>query len=62
VADVGFEFGHRAVGGAAEFAVGQLGEPPFDQVESGRAGRGEVQVEPGMADQPLLTCGVLWVA
>ncbi len=26
-ADVGFEFDHAAVGGAAQFAVGQLGEP-----------------------------------
>ncbi len=37
---------------AAEFTVGQLGEPPLDQVEPGRAGRGEVQMEPGMSDQP----------
>ena len=28
-----FEFGDAAVGGAAELAVGQLGEPALDQVE-----------------------------
>lgn len=33
LADVGFEFGDAAVGGAAEFAVGEFGEPAFDQVE-----------------------------
>jgi hypothetical protein len=28
--DVGFEGGDAAVGGSAEFAVGQLGEPALD--------------------------------
>jgi hypothetical protein len=44
-ADVGFQLGDAAVGRAAEFAVGQLGEPAFDEVEPGGAGGGEVQVE-----------------
>ena len=53
-ADVGFEFFDAAVGAAAQFAVGQLGEPAFDEVEPRGVGRGEVQVEPGVLGQPLL--------
>lgn len=30
LADAGFEFGDAAVGGAAELAIGELGEPPLD--------------------------------
>lgn len=53
-AQVSFEFDHAAMGRAAQFAVGQFGEPALDQVEPGGAGGGEVQVEPGMAQQPVL--------
>jgi hypothetical protein len=59
---VGFEVGDAVVGGAAEFAVGELGEPALDEVEPGRAGRREVQVEPGVLEQPLLDGGCLVVA
>lgn len=45
-----FEFGDAAAGGAAEFAVGQLGEPALYEVEPGAAGRGEVLVEAGVVD------------
>jgi hypothetical protein len=42
------------VRGAAQFAVGQLGEPALDEVDPRRDGGREVQVEPGMAQQPFL--------
>jgi hypothetical protein len=60
--DVGFEFDDGAVGGAAEFAGGEFGEPAFDEVEPGRAGGGEVQVAAGVEDQPLFDLGCLVVA
>ena len=53
-ADVGVELAHRGVGAAAQFLGGQLGEPALDEVEPGRAGRGEVQDEAGMVCQPTL--------
>ncbi len=47
--DVAFEGLDRAVDAALELLLGQLSEPPLDQVQPGRAGRREVQVEPGVA-------------
>ena len=47
------------MGGAAELAVGQLSKPALDQVQPGRAGGGEVQVEPRVPDQPVLDRGGL---
>ena len=52
--DVGFELGDAAVGGAAELAVGQLGESAFHEIDPRRDGRREVQVEARMAQQPFL--------
>ena len=46
---------------AADEFHGDLGEPAFDQVEPGRSGRGEVQVEPGVARSQRWIAGVLWV-
>src|SRR5262252_9081792 len=57
--EVCFEFFDAAVGGAAELAVGQFGEPPLHQVEPGGTGRGEVQAEAGVADQPVADGGGL---
>ena len=51
-ADVAFEVDPAAVGRAAQRAPGQFSEPAFDEVEPGAAGGGEVQVEPGVAQQP----------
>src|SRR5215471_4051614 len=50
--EVCFKLADVAVGRPAELAVGQLGEPPFYEVEPGGAGWCEVQVEAGVADQP----------
>ena len=61
-ADVGFQLGDAAVHAAAQQSGAQFGEEAFDEVEPGAAGRGEVQVEPGMAQQPAFDLGVLWVA
>lgn len=44
-ADVGLGFGDASVDGAAQLAVGQLGEPALHQVDPTRAGRRELQVE-----------------
>ena len=41
------------MGGAAEFAVGELCEPALDEVEPAGASGGEVQAEAGVADQPV---------
>ena len=51
-ADVGFELGDAAVDASAKQAGAQFGEESFDEVEPGAAGRGEVQVEAGVADEP----------
>ena len=50
----GVELTYRGVGAAAQFLGGQLGEPAFDEVQPGRAGRGEMQNEAGMVCQPTL--------
>lgn len=51
--DVAFEVDHAAVGAAAQLAPSQLSEPAFNEVEPRAAGRGEMQVEPRVAQQPL---------
>ena len=61
VLDRGDEVGDGVEDAAADRFVGQLPEPALDQVEPGRGGRGEVQVEPGMLGQPGLDVGCLWV-
>ena len=62
VPDVVLQCLDAVVGAAADQLVGEQAEPAFDLVEPGRAGRGEVQVEAGVAGQPRLIAGVLWVA
>jgi hypothetical protein len=42
------------VDAAADELVGDLAEEPFDEVEPAGAGRGEVQMEPRVAQQPSL--------
>jgi len=46
------EVGYRAEHTAAQGLVGQFPEPPLHQIQPGRRGRGEVQVEPWMLFQP----------
>jgi Transposase zinc-ribbon domain len=58
--DVGFEVFDAAVAATAQFAAGQFGEPPLDDVEPTAGGGGEMQVEPGMCGQPALIAGVLF--
>ena len=62
VADVLLQGLDGSVDASAYLLVGQFGEPSLDQVQPGRPGGGEVQVEAGMGQQPLLDDGVLWVA
>src|SRR5271165_7008567 len=54
VANVLLQGVDQATGAAAQFLVGQQAEPPFDLVEPGGVGRGEVHVEAGMGPKP---CG-----
>jgi len=54
VVDVFVEFAHGAVCSPAELLVGQLCEPALDEVQPRRAGRGEVQMEPWVREQPAL--------
>jgi hypothetical protein len=61
-ADASFEFGHAAVGGAAELAVGELSEPSLHEIHPAGARGSEVQVKAVMAEQPPLHLGVLCVA
>ena len=48
VADVGFEGVDAAVVAALQEIGGDVGEEPFDLVDPGRVGRGEVHVESGV--------------
>ncbi len=52
--DVGGELFDGAVGGALELLCGQRRGPPLDQVHPRAVGRGEVEVEPAMTQQPLV--------
>ncbi len=61
-ADVGFEGLHAFVDAALGELGGEVGEPAFDLVEPGRPGRGEVNVEAGVAASQSWMRGVLWVA
>ena len=54
VHDVGGEFFDVAVGGALQFLGGERGEPPLDEVHPRPVGRGEVEVEPAVAQQPVV--------
>ena len=53
-ADGVLAFAGAAVSAAAKLFFGQRREPALDQVEPGSAGRGEVQVEAWMTQQPAL--------
>ena len=50
----GFQFAGAAVSPAAQLLFGEQREPALHQVEPGAAGRGEVQMEARMAQQPAL--------
>ena len=52
-AHVAFEFDEAAVGGAAQFAVGQFSKPALNEVKPGGRGGSEVQLEAGVAQQPV---------
>ena len=52
--DIGLQLGDIAVGGPAQLAAGQLGEPALNKIQPGRAGGREVQLEAGMLQQPVL--------
>ena len=52
--DRSFQFAGAAVSPAAQLLFGEQREPALDQVEPGAAGRGEVQMEARMAQQPAL--------
>jgi hypothetical protein len=43
-----------SVHAAADEFVGDQAEPPFDLVDPGRSGRGEVDVKPGVAGEPVV--------
>ena len=55
------EFLDRGEAAAADRLVGDLAEPAFDEVQPGRAGGDEVEVEAGVLGQPGADVGVLWV-
>src|SRR5215471_17681362 len=57
VPDVVLQGLHGGVDAAADQLVGEQAEPAFDLVHPGRAGGGEVDVEPGAAGQPGLDLG-----
>lgn len=57
--DVGGECFDVAAGGALELLGGQRGEPALDQVYPGAVGRGEVEVEPLVTQQPGMDLGGL---
>jgi hypothetical protein len=48
------EFSRAAVHAAAQLLLGERGEPPFHEVHPRSAGRGEVDVKPGMPEQPAM--------
>lgn len=52
VLDRGDQVWHGVEHAAAQGFVGEHSEPAFDQVQPGARGRGEVEVDPGMAGQP----------
>ena len=53
-ADGGFQRARRAVHAAPELLVGEVGEEPFDLVDPGRRGRGEVHVPARPLGEPPL--------
>src|SRR4051812_23444359 len=57
--DVGGELFHAAVSGALQLLGGQRGEPSFDEVHPRSVGRGEVEVEAAVPQQPALHRGGL---
>ena len=57
--DGGLEIDDRAEDAALEAGAGQLGEEAFDRIEPGGRGRGEMEMEPGMAFEPGADLGML---
>ena len=62
VVDGGFQIVDAGVTAPADALCRDLGKEAFDQVEPGRAGRREVQLEARCFASQALTSGVLWVA
>ena len=60
--DSGDQVRYGVEGPSSDGLVGQLAEPSLDQVQPGRGGRGEVQVEPGCLASQIFTFLCLWVA
>src|SRR5882762_5965717 len=50
--DRGLKRAGAPVGPTFDLFVGEQGEPALDEIEPGRAGRGEVEMEPGPTGQP----------
>src|SRR5260370_1328575 len=50
--DVGFQGLHAPVGTPADLLIGEEAKPPLDLVQPGGAGRGEVQMDPGVPGEP----------
>ena len=57
--DVGFERLYGLVSATADLLLGEQAEPALGLVDPGGAGRGEVDVEPGVFCQPGSYCGGL---
>ena len=62
VHDRGLQLGDGVEGAATDAFFGDLGEEALDQVEPGRRGRGEVQMEARMRREPASDLGGLMVA
>ena len=62
VADVFLEGGNAGVGSPLDLLGGQFREPPFHHVQPRPRGGREMEMEAGMAQQPAMHVGVLWVA
>ena len=60
--DSGLKIGDALEHAAFEPTAGQLGEEALDRIEPGGRGRGEVEMEPLVAPEPVANPGMLCVA